>query len=87
MRCNLLCIFLSTGSRGLLNYVGPRGDSGCPCVQRVIEKLTHDGRWPLHHFPSGDLADQLIRQLADGVADGVVMGLIEEGVHTTILIF
>jgi hypothetical protein len=48
----------------------PHRDLGGAGVQRVVDQLAHHRRGPLHHLAGGDLADQLVGQVADGAAWG-----------------
>jgi hypothetical protein len=59
------------------------GDFGGARIERVVHQLAHDRRRPLHHFAGGDLAHQLVGQLADRTARGG-RG-IEDCIHRSIL--
>ena len=51
------------------------GDLRCTRVQRVVHQLAHDGGGAFDDFARGDLADQLVRQFADGAAWGGCRGV------------
>ena len=46
----------------------PHGNGRGARVQRVVHQLAHHRRGALDHFARGDLADQLVGQVADGAA-------------------
>jgi hypothetical protein len=52
-------------------------DLGGAGVQRVVDQFAHHRRGALHHLAGGDLADQLVGQVADGAA----MARMEHGIH------
>jgi hypothetical protein len=52
-------------------------------VECVLEQFLDDRRGPFHHFTGGDLADQLVRQRANGAVGlgGARMGTVGFGRH------